>query len=63
MTQAKARSTANKTFIVQASLMTINDDRQNMFIVQPTGQTFLGEPSSLILKWSTKVGFVLTRKY
>ena len=36
-TQGKATARANKTFIVQASLMIITYDRQNIFIVQATG--------------------------
>jgi hypothetical protein len=36
MTLAKAKAKTNETFIVQASLMIITYDRQNMFIVQAT---------------------------
>ncbi len=34
MTLAKAKALANKTFRVQASLMIVTNDHQNMFIVQ-----------------------------
>jgi hypothetical protein len=36
MTLAKANARANKTFIVQASLMIVTYDRQIFFIVQAT---------------------------
>ncbi len=36
MTLAKAKAKTNETFIVQASLMIITYDRQNIFIVQGT---------------------------
>ncbi len=39
MTQAKAKAKTNETFIVQASLMIVTYDCQNMFIVQATGKT------------------------
>jgi hypothetical protein len=34
MTLAKAKAKANETFIVQASLLIVTYDRQNIFIVQ-----------------------------
>jgi hypothetical protein len=34
MTLAKAKAKTNETFIVQASLMIVTYDRQNIFIVQ-----------------------------
>ncbi len=37
MTRGKAKATANKTFIAQASLSILTNDHQNMFIVQATG--------------------------
>jgi hypothetical protein len=37
MTLAKAKAKTNETFIVQASLMIVTYDCQNMFIVQATG--------------------------
>ena len=36
MTLAKAKARANKTFIVQASLMIVTCDRQNILTVQST---------------------------
>ncbi len=36
MTLEKAKAKTNETFIVQASLMIVSYDRQNMFIVQAT---------------------------
>ncbi len=36
MTLAKAKAKTNETFKVQASLMIVTYDRQNMFIVQAT---------------------------
>ncbi len=37
MTLAKAKAKTNETFMVQASLMIITYDHQNIFIVQATG--------------------------
>jgi hypothetical protein len=37
MTLAKAKAKTNETFIVQASLVIVTYNRQNMFIVQATG--------------------------
>ena len=37
MTLAKAKARANETFTVQASLMIVPYDRQNISIVQATG--------------------------
>ncbi len=37
-TLAKAKAMANKTFTVQASLMIVTYDHQNIFIVQATDQ-------------------------
>ncbi len=37
MTQAKAKVTANKTFILQTSLSIVTYKHQNIFIVQATG--------------------------
>ncbi len=39
MTLAKAKDRPNKTIIVQSSLMIETYDRQNIFIVQTTGET------------------------
>jgi hypothetical protein len=39
MTLAKAKARANETFIVQASLMIVTYDHQNIFIVQATGES------------------------
>jgi hypothetical protein len=38
MKLAKAKAKTNETFIVQASLMIVTYDRQNIFIVQATGR-------------------------
>ncbi len=40
MTLTKAKAKTNETFIVQASLMIVTYDRENMFIVQATGTVF-----------------------
>jgi hypothetical protein len=37
MTPAKAKAIANKTFIVQASLVIITYNRHNIFIAQASG--------------------------
>jgi hypothetical protein len=53
MTLAKAKARANKTFVVQASLMIVTYNRHNIFIVQTTGDTILTEsilvPKSLVV--------------
>jgi hypothetical protein len=40
MTLANAKAKTNETFIVQASLMIVTYNRQNIFIVQATGLGF-----------------------
>ncbi len=37
VTKARARARANKTLIVQATLIMFTNDHQNIFIVQATG--------------------------
>ena len=49
MTLAKAKAKANETFIVQASLMIVTYDRQNIFIAQATG-----------FSWQTKGNLIKT---
>ncbi len=45
---AKAKARANETFIVQASLKIVTDDRQNIFIVQATDCCYVGHLFSLV---------------
>jgi hypothetical protein len=40
-TQAKAKAKTNETFIVLALLTIVTYDRQNMFIVQATGDNLI----------------------
>jgi hypothetical protein len=49
MTLAKSKARANKTFIVQASLMIITYDRQNVFIVQGTDGDILMPTKTLVM--------------
>ncbi len=52
MTQAKSKARANRTFIVQASLMIVTYECQNMFIVQSTERCFLlGEVNWTVVNW------------
>ncbi len=49
MTLAKAKARANKTFMVQASLMIITYDCQNVFIVQGTDGDILMPSKTLVM--------------
>jgi hypothetical protein len=51
MTLAKAKAKTNETFIVQASLMIVTYDRQNMFIVQATGQQIICYKREKKISW------------
>ncbi len=54
MTLAKAKAKTNETFIVQASLMIVTYNRQNMFIVQATGDSVVNL-SLLFMPWLNKL--------
>jgi hypothetical protein len=58
MTLAKDKAKTNETFIVQASLTIVTYDRQNMFIVQATGDARL-DPPKKIPTTNTPAYFVL----
>ncbi len=46
MTEAKAKTRANNTSILQASLMIVTYDRQNIFILQATGKIYMASGNS-----------------
>ena len=53
MTLAKAKAKTNETFIVHASITIVTYDRQNMFIVQATGDARLDPPKNSSYKHSS----------
>jgi hypothetical protein len=62
MTLAKAKATANKTFIVQAPLTIFANDHQNIFIIQTPGPNFLHLfSSSMMVKQKARLFFKIVK--